>query len=97
MPIITVTMVSGRSQTQIRALIEALTDAAHAAMHFIALFQQQFRQICTVLSRDAGDERRLSHTKLPLRFHPQRHLALPRGHVGAEVSSGWVRPRPAKN
>ncbi len=32
MPIITVTMVSGRSQTQIRALIEALTDAAHAAI-----------------------------------------------------------------
>jgi 4-oxalocrotonate tautomerase len=31
-PIITVTMVSGRSQTQIRALIEALTDAAHAAI-----------------------------------------------------------------
>jgi len=25
-------MVSGRSQTQIRALIEALTDAAHAAI-----------------------------------------------------------------
>jgi 4-oxalocrotonate tautomerase len=31
-PIITVTMVSGRNQSQIRALIEALTDAAHTAI-----------------------------------------------------------------
>lgn len=32
MPIIAVTMVSGRDQSQIRALIEALTEAAHGAI-----------------------------------------------------------------
>jgi 4-oxalocrotonate tautomerase len=31
-PIITVTMVTGRDQRQIRALIAALTEAAHAAI-----------------------------------------------------------------